>query len=158
MYISLHNQTEYSVLDAISSVKDLFAKAKELNQPAIAITEHSTFASLYEAYKESKKTVVKLIVGCEYNYSENKENIDHIILIAKNILGFQNLLKLNFAAYQNGIEGSKKIYPIVNFNLLEKHAEGVICLTTCGNGILSQAIMRKADVSTRLEKQTNIQR
>jgi len=148
MYVSLHNQTEYSILDAISSVKDLFNKAKELNMPAIAITEHSTFASIYEAFKESKKTNVKLIVGCEYNFSENKENLSHIILIAKNKIGYESMLQLSFKAYQNGIEGSKKIFPVVNFELLKEHSEGIICLTACGNGILCESITKKDKVST----------
>lgn len=155
MYVSLHNQTEYSILDSACSVKDLFAKAKELEMPAIAITDHSSFASIYDAYKESQKTKVKLIVGCEYNYSENKtDSISHVILLAKNLVGFQNMLQLNFEAYQNGIEGSKKIFPIVNFDLLSKYSEGTICLTACGNGILSQVIMNKNKELTkqRLDK------
>lgn len=155
MYISLHNQTEYSILDSISSVEDLFKRAKELNQPSIAITEHSNFASLYKAYEESIKTGIKLIVGCEYNFSETKEgNISHVILLAKNMQGFQNMLELNFQAYENGIEGSKRIFPIVNFELLEKFSEGCICLTACGNGILSQAITKKdqAELNLRLCK------
>lgn len=155
MYISLHNQTDYSLLDSLCSIKDLFARAKELNQPAIAITEHSSFASLYEAYKESEKTKVKLIVGCEYNFAEQKtDKFSHVILLAKNLIGFQNMLELNFLAYQNGIEGSKRIFPVVNFELLEKFKEGVICLTACGNGILAQPLMQKNNekLSFRLNK------
>lgn len=144
MFTSLHNQTEYSILDAISSPKDLFNRAKELNQTAIAITEHSTFASVYEAYKQSKRTNVKLIVGCEYNFSETKEgNLSHLILLAKNFTGYQNMLELNYQAYLNGIEGTKKIHPVINFDLLKKYSEGTICLTACGNGILAQAITNK---------------
>ena len=143
-YVSLHNQTTYSLLDSLCSTKDLFKRAKELNQSAIAITDHGTLAASWEAYKAYKETGVKFIVGCEFYFVDNIQNIDvkfkHLVLIAKNAVGYKNILTLNKRAFEQGKISGNKVYPILDWTLLEKYTEGVICLTACGNGILSQSI------------------
>ena len=67
-FVSLHNQTDFSILDSLSSVKDLFRRAKELEQKAIAITDHGSLACTWDALKASKETGVKLIIGCEFYF------------------------------------------------------------------------------------------
>ena len=143
-FVSLHNQTNFSILDSLSSTKDLFARAKELEQPAIAITDHGTFGAAWEALKLSKSTGVKLIIGCEFFFSEKEDDkLRHVILLAKNAEGYKNILTINRKGFDNNKNLSKKAVSIINWDMLEKHSEGVICLTACGNGIISQLLMRK---------------
>ena len=75
-FVNLHCQTDMSILDSLISVKGLFARAKELGQPAVAITDHSSLAAIWEAWKISKETDVKLIVGCEFYFKEDASQND----------------------------------------------------------------------------------
>lgn len=140
-FVSLHNQTVFSLLDSLCSVQGLFGRAKELNQTAIAITDHGTLAAAWDALKESKKTGIKLIIGCECYFTDDVANINqrlsHLILIAKNSIGYKNLLTINKLAFDQGKVAGNKVYPIIDWNLLKKYNDGLICLTACGNGILS---------------------
>lgn len=144
-FVNLHNHTHFSILDSLISPKDLFAKAKELGQPAIAITDHGTFSGVWDALKASRDTGVKLIVGCEFYFSENVNNKDekfrHVILIAKNAAGYKNILTLNKKGFDNYTIFAKRVYSVIDWKLLEEHSEGVICLTSCGNGIIGQLLM-----------------
>lgn len=143
-FVSLHNQTNFSILDSLSSTKDLFNRAKELDQPAIAITDHGTFGAAWEALKISKTTGVKLIIGCEFFFSEKEEDkLRHVVLLAKNAEGYKNILTINRKGFDNNKNLSKKAISIINWDMLEQHSEGVICLTACGNGIVSQLLMKK---------------
>jgi len=146
-FVSLHNQTDFSILDSIISTKALFKKAKELNQKAIAITDHGTLAATWDALKASKETGVKLIIGCECYFVDDATNVNekfrHIILLAKNAVGYRNLLTLNKKGFDQGAFVGKRVYSVLDWKLLEQHAEGLICLTSCGNGILSQLLMNK---------------
>lgn len=146
-FVSLHNQTDFSILDSLISVKTLFHRAKELEQSAVAITEHGSFASVWDAYKASKESGVKLIVGCEYYFQDEiqSENVKlkHVILLAKNAVGYRNLLTLNKLGFDQGHSIGKRVYPTIDWKLLEKYSDGVICLTACGNGIVSQLLMNR---------------
>jgi DNA polymerase-3 subunit alpha len=144
-FVSLHNQTDFSILDSLSSVKDLFAKAKELNQKAIAITDHGSFAAAWDALKASRNTGVKLIIGGEFyfqnNISEPIDRLRHVVLLAKNATGYNNLLTLNKIGFDKNTLIGKRVYSIIDWDLLEKYSEGLICLTACGNGIINQLLM-----------------
>jgi DNA polymerase III subunit alpha len=146
-FISLHNQTDFSILDSLISTKALFQRAKELGQSAIAITDHGTLASAWDAFKASKETGVKLIIGCECYFvndvANTSEKFRHIVLLAKNAVGYRNLLTLNKKAFDQGLFLGKRVYPIVDWKLLAQYTEGLICLTACGNGIVSQLLMNK---------------
>lgn len=145
-FVSLHNQTYFSILDSISSPKSLLNKAKELGQSALAITDHGTLAATWDAWKASKEIGVKLIIGCECYFQDNASNIDdkfrHIILLATNATGYRNLLTLNKKGFDQGSFLGKKVYSVLDWKLLEQYSEGLICLTACGNGIVSQLLMR----------------
>lgn len=142
-FVSLHNQTHYSILDSLISVKDLFKKAKELNYPAIAITDHGSFAAAWEALNVSKSMGIKLIIGCEFYFKDDEsEKLRHIILLAKNQVGYKNILTLNKLGFDNETYPSKKPFPFITWEMIEKYSEGLICLTACGNGIISQLLMR----------------
>lgn len=143
-FISLHNQTDFSILDSIISTKALFYKAKELGQTAVAITDHGTLAATWDALKASKETGVKLIMGCECYFLNDAAQTDdkfrHIVLLAKNAIGYKNLLTINKRGFDQGHSLGKRVYPVVDWKLLEQYSEGLIFLTACGNGIISQLL------------------
>ena len=146
-FVGLHNHTHYSILDALSSPKDLIKKAKELGQKSIAITDHATFAGIWDGFKVAKEQGVKLIVGCEFNFLDNAKvqdkRIRHIILLAKNHTGYKNLLLLNKLGYDNSFIFSGKNHPVIDWELLENNNSGLICLTACSNGIIGQLLNQK---------------
>jgi DNA polymerase-3 subunit alpha len=145
-FVSLHNHTSFSIMDALVKPVEIFNRAKELGQKAIAITDHGSLVALWDCLKASKKTGVKLIAGCEMYFVDDVSNEDdtrlrHIVLLAKNAIGYENLLTLNKKGYDNYIVAFKKSLPRIDWKLLEEHKEGLICTTACGNGIISQLIM-----------------
>lgn len=149
-FVSLHNQTEFSILDSLIKPKALFKRAKELGQTAVAITDHGTLAGAWDAWKASKETGVKLIIGCECYFVDDVSNVNekfrHVVLIAKNATGYRNLLTLNKKGFDQNTFVGKRVYSVLDWKLLEQYSEGLICLTACGNGIISQPLMNhKAD-------------
>lgn len=143
-FVSLHNHTNFSILNSLVTPKQLFARAKELGQSAIAVTDYGSFAGAWDSLKASKDTGVKLIMGAEFYFVNDLTNRDSklrfVVLIAKNATGYKNLLTLNRIAFDNSLIITKRVFPVIDWNLLEKHSDGVICLTGCGNGIIGQLI------------------
>jgi DNA polymerase-3 subunit alpha len=99
-------------LDALSSPEELFSKAKDLGMKALAITDHGTFAGIWESYKIAKKKDIKLIVGCEFFFKRDPKqtHFNHVILLAKNAEGYRNMLSLNFEAFSNSPDNTKRKY------------------------------------------------
>lgn len=145
-FVSLHNQTDYSILDSLASVKSLFNKAKDLNQTAIAITDHGSMAATWEAYKVSKETGIKLIIGCECYFQDSnlhpEDKLRHVVLLATNAIGYKNLLTLVKKGFDHNSFAGKRVYSIIDWNMLQTYSEGLICLTACGNGIISQLLTK----------------
>lgn len=143
-YISLHNHTTFSILDSLIRPKQLFERTKELGMEAVGVTDHGTLAGAYDCLKESKKSDVKLIIGIEGYFvddiAQTNARLRHIILLAKNAKGYRNLLTINKLSYDNGLIAFKKAIPRMDWTLLEKYSEGLICTTACGNGIISQLL------------------
>ena len=154
-FTHLHVHTEYSLLDGASRVKKLIAHAKELGMKSIAITDHGTMYGTIAFYKEALKQGIKPIIGCEV-YVAPKSRFDnfevegtryyHLILLAENNKGYQNLIKLVSLA---NIEGMY-YKPRVDKDLLRQYHEGIICLSSCIAGEIPQAIIR--DSMERAEK------
>lgn len=146
-YVSLHNHTYFSILDSLIKPEQLFKRCKELGQTAVAITDHGSLGAMWDALKASKSTGVKLIPGCEFYFvddvSDTSARIRHVILLSKNEIGYRNLLKLSKAGFDNHVIVAKKVIPRIDWNLLEEHKEGLICLTACGGGIIAQFINNK---------------
>lgn len=144
-FVSLHNQTEFSILDSLITPKALFKRAKELGQTAIAVTDHGSLAGAWDSWKASKDTGVKLIIGCECYFQDDAssahEKFRHVVLLAKNAIGYRNLLTLNKRGFDQNSFIGKRVYSVIDWKLLEEHSEGLICLTACGNGIISQLLM-----------------
>lgn len=126
---------------------ELFRKAKSLGQTAIAVTDHGTLAAAADSLKASKETGVKLIMGCEFNFTDDLNDpsgrLRHIILLATSAASYRNLLHLHFEAGKNHTVLFKKVTPRIDWKLLEKYSEGLICTTACGGGILGQLINNK---------------
>lgn len=149
-YVSFHNHTYYSVMDSLIKPNEFFAKIADLGQSAAAITDHGTLFGIWDAYKAAKLYKVKLIAGCEFNFQESfsdeNERLKHIVLVAKNQVGWKNLLLLNKLANDNNILSGKKLYPRINWEMLEKYNDGLLAFTACSGGILGQSICtRKLD-------------
>lgn len=145
-FVSLCNRTHFSLLHSLVSPRDLFVKAKELGQSAIAITDYGTLTGSWDAMKASKETGVKLIIGCEFCFIDQVAQdlkgvkLRSLVLLAKNAIGYKNLLSLTKYGFENSFVGSKRPIPIIDWSLLEKYREGLICLTGGGNGIIGQFI------------------
>lgn len=141
MFNHLHVHTEFSLLDGMSKVEELFRRAKELGQEAIAITDHGTCSALFEAVKFAPKYGVKAILGCEFyldlsEYGDKKTS--HVILLAKNNKGLENIFKLHEYSYVHG----HKAKPCVTIDALRKHSNDVVCMTACLANIIPRSIMK----------------
>ncbi|MBQ3495309.1 MAG: DNA polymerase III subunit alpha [Clostridia bacterium] len=144
-FVHLHLHTEYSILDGAAKIDQIFKKANELGQKAVAITDHGNmYGTLYFA-EMAKKAGVKPIIGCELYMCENmheKSNstngsFDHIVLLCKNDQGYKNLILLNSDAYVDGFYYK----PRSDYNELKKHHEGLICLSACLAGKLPRLLL-----------------
>src|SRR3989338_1761030 len=147
-FTHLHTHTHYSLLDGLSRIDELVAKAKEIGMEALALTDHGVMYGAIEFYKKAKKAGIKPIIGCEIYISENsmhqkRSNIDdkryHLILLAKNNTGYKNLIKIVSAAHLEGFYYK----PRVDKDFLRKHSDGLIALSACLGGELSKAIASK---------------
>ena len=149
-FVHLHVHTEYSV-DAMSNIRGLFERASRLKMPALAITDHGTIAGVPEFLKTAEKyPEVKPIAGCEFWLSDPAEEKSyHLILLAKNLGGYRNLIKLcNFANSEGKIPGDTRPY-ITPWSLAECH-DGLICTSACIAGEIPQMIL-SGDISGAID-------
>ncbi len=143
--IHLHVHTMYSLLDSNIKLDELFARLKELGQDTIAITDHGYMYGCVEFYKKAKENRIKPIIGCECYICDdatikNKESTtNHIVLLAKNEIGRLNLQKLVKESTLYKYRGK----PRIDWNMLVKYHEGLICLSACMAGELSRSITQK---------------
>src|SRR5512136_698200 len=136
-FVHLHVHSEYSVLDGLSKVDLIVARAKELGQPAVAITDHGAMYGVIDFFNAAKKADVKPIIGME-GYLARRARTDrdpnkdkspyHLLLLAQNDLGYKNLLKL---ASLSQLEGYY-YRPRVDKEVLAQYSAGVIVTTGCG--------------------------
>ncbi len=145
-FTHLHVHTEYSLLDGSSRIKNLIKRTKELNMDSIAITDHGAMFGVIDFYKEAKAQGIKPILGCEVYIAsrrlEDKEpgidqNQSHLVLLAKNQKGYDNLKVIVSQGYIRGFYYK----PRVDRELLAKYSEGIICLSACIAGEIPQAIL-----------------
>ncbi|MBE7039849.1 MAG: DNA polymerase III subunit alpha [Ruminococcaceae bacterium] len=145
-FVHLHVHTEFSFLDGACRIAGLIERAKELGMKAVAITDHGGMYGVIDFYKKAKAEGIKPIIGCEI-YTASKDMYDktfdlgnrtgHLILLAKNMTGYKNLIKLNSYAFTDGFYYK----PRVDFNLIKKYSEGLICLSACIAGDIPNAII-----------------
>lgn len=144
-YVHLHNHTQYSLLDGLTQVGPLMDFVKGQGMEAVAMTDHGTLSGAIEFYKEAKARDLKPIIGIETYVAARKhtdkdpqkdKNRFHLILLAMNHQGYQNLMQLSTIANLDGFY----YYPRVDHELLEKYNEGVIVLSACMGGEIGEAL------------------
>ncbi|MFW6286062.1 MAG: DNA polymerase III subunit alpha [Nanoarchaeota archaeon] len=140
-FVHLHLHSEYSFLDGSIQLEKLFQKVKELGQNSVAITEHGNMHALIKKYKLAKKYGIKLIIGCEIYVCDDINVKDkkryHLLLLAKNNEGLQNLIKIVSIANKEGFYYK----PRVDKSILKKYSKGVIATTACIAGEVQRAII-----------------
>ncbi len=146
VFSHLHVHTQYSILDGASNISTLIDKVKELQMEAIAITDHGNMFGVKEFHNYATKKGIKPIIGCEIYVAKNsieeksgKEDRsgDHLILLAKNLTGYKNLVKLVSIAWIQGFYYK----PRIDKSLLIKHREGLIASSACLAGEIQNEIL-----------------
>lgn len=142
-FVHLHLHTEYSLLDGIGKIDEYLDRAKELGMEAMAVTDHGNMFCAVEFYKKAVKKGIKPIIGIEAYISEDAETksgeIYHLILLAKNDIGYKNLLKLSSYAYVKGFYYK----PRIDKKILNEHSEGLIALSACMKGEIAQNLLKE---------------
>ena len=145
-YVPLHLHSEFSLLDGAIKLKALCKFAKENNMPAVAVTDHGVMYGALDLYLEAKEAGIKPLIGCEFyvhdgDISEKDPNHNpryHLVLIAKNNQGYMNMVKLASDAACKGFY----MKPRINFEMLEKYHEGLICCSACLGGEVLQHLKK----------------
>jgi len=153
-FIHLHVHSHYSLLDGLTKIKDLVKKAQEFKMPALALTDHGVMHGVIEFYQKAKAAGLKPIIGVEayiarHGMLNKRAKIDerpyHLVLLAKNEIGYKNLIRLTTEAHLKGFYYK----PRVDLELLKKHSDGLIALSSCLQGMVAQGIisgdMKKAE-------------
>lgn len=149
-FVHLHLHTHYSLLDGATRIEALIARAREWSMPAVAITDHGNLFGAVEFYSAAKKAGIKPIIGCEmYLASGDRRARDpredggkesfHLLLLAMNREGYQNLLNLSSIGYTEGFYRK----PRIDKEVLRAHSGGLICTSTCIGGEIPQALLAR---------------
>ena len=143
-FVHLHVHSEYSLLDGAARVKDIVKKAKELDMPAVAITDHGNMYAAVKFFDECKAQGIKPIFGCEFyvcddlTVKQGKTKLNHLVLLVKNEEGYKNICLLNSIAFRDGFYYK----PRIDLKTLEKYSKGLICLSACVAGDIPLLILK----------------
>jgi DNA polymerase-3 subunit alpha len=145
MFTHLHVHTEYSLLDGFCRIPRLVSRAKELGMDSLAITDHGAMYGVIEFYLAAREAGIKPIIGCEIYLAQDSrssreasdKNYYHLVLLAKDLTGYQNLIQLNTRAHLEGFYYK----PRVDKELLQRHCQGLIALSACGSGEIPRLIL-----------------
>ena len=145
-YTHLHVHTQFSLLDGAARIPDLVARAKSMGQTSLAITDHGVMYGVVDFYRACKKEGIKPIIGMETYVaprsmrdregSQDREYA-HLILLCKNETGYKNLMILSSEAFLHGFY----YRPRIDYDLLSRHCEGLVCLSACLAGDIPQALL-----------------
>lgn len=149
-FVHLHLHTEYSLLDGVGKIDEYIKRAKELGMEAIAITDHGNMFGAVEFYQKALKKGIKPIIGmeayvAEFGLEEKTGKNAHLILLAKNELGYKNLMKLSSIGYKDGFY----YRPRIDKKVLEEHKEGLIVLSACMAGEISRKLMENNEAEAK---------
>ncbi|NMA11849.1 MAG: DNA polymerase III subunit alpha [Chloroflexi bacterium] len=144
-FVHLHVHTEYSLLDGFTKIDKLMERVKQMNMPAVAITDHGTMFGVIEFYLAAKKAGIKPIIGLEGYLSvgamtsrdPREKNSTHLLLLAKNMTGYKNLLQIASASQLEGYY----YHPRIDHEYLAEHAEGLIATSGCMAAEIPRAIV-----------------
>ena len=144
MFTHLHTHSEYSLLDGLSRIPDLVARAQALGQQALAITDHGNLYGAIEFYEEARRTELRPVLGIEAYVAQGSRHSRgaadrsqfHLTLLAQNERGYRNLLALSTASHLEGFYYK----PRIDRELLERHHEGLVALSGCPSGELMSSL------------------
>lgn len=142
-FTHLHVHTEYSLLDGCCRIKNLVETVAKRGEKAVAITDHGNMFGALNFYGECLRNNIKPILGTEFYMTENHKakttqgGMFHLVLLAKNEIGYKNLIKLNADAWVDGFYYK----PRIDFELLKQHHEGLVCLSACLAGLIPTLIL-----------------
>ncbi len=157
-FTHLHVHTQYSLLDGAIRIPDLLAKCEEFGMDSVAMTDHGAMYGALEFYLKAKAKGIKPIVGCEFYIAPGKRTQKdptaptkayHIVLLAMNYSGYQNLMRMSGVSYFEGFYAK----PRIDFETLEKYNEGIICLSACLHGEIPWFITHKGIDKARKKAQ-----
>ena len=160
-FVHLHNHSEYSLLDGLSRIDPMVEYAKKQGMKAIAITDHGNLYGAIKFYKKCLSEEIKPIIGCEIyvakrSLSDKEAGVDkdynHLILLAKDLAGYKNLLKIITISHLEGFYYK----PRTDVALLKKYNEGLICLTACVNGYVGEPLLEGKESEGRKRLETLI--
>ena len=153
-FVHLHVHTQYSLFDGLCKIPDMVSRAKELDMPAVAITDHGNMYGVIYLYREAKAQGIKPIIGCEVYMTrgsrfekKTKERLCHLVLLAKNNQGYHNLIKIVSKGFVDGENNYHR--PRVDFDLLEQYHEGLIATTACIEGQVPPDILNHNEQGAR---------
>lgn len=151
-FVHLHTHTEYSLLDGLSKIDPLLKYIKTLGMNSLAITDHGAMYGEVEFYKKAKKEEVKPIIGFEAYITKDrkikekgKQKSNHLLLLAKNMQGYKNLMELTSIAHLEGYYYK----PRIDHEVLQKYAKGLIVTSACIQGEVAQALLHESYESAR---------
>ena len=154
-FVHLHVHTEYSLLDGAARIKDAVKKAKALGMSALAITDHGVMFGVVDFFKACKKEGIKPILGCEVYVAPRTrhdrtprvdDNLYHLVLLAKNDIGYRNLLNLVSISFTEGFYYK----PRVDKEVLDRYSEGLIALSGCIAGEVAEYILKDSPEQARI--------
>mgnify|MGYP005942895651 CR=1 FL=1 len=148
MFTHLHVHTEFSLLDGACRLDDLVSRAKALGMQSLAITDHGNMYGAVDFYKACKRQGVRPIIGCEVYVAPrtryDRERVqdkayNHLVLLCENEVGYKNLIAMVSKGYTEGFY----FKPRIDRDLLQKHHQGLICLSACLAGEIPQALLER---------------
>ncbi|HEX9013770.1 MAG TPA: PHP domain-containing protein, partial [Anaerolineaceae bacterium] len=153
-FVHLHVHSEYSLLDGFSNIKKLVKRVREMDMPAIALTDHGTMFGAVEFYNAARAAGVKPILGLEAymaarGMTDRDARLDkqssHLLLLAENITGYRNLLAIASAAQLQGFY----YFPRIDHDFLAAHAEGLIATSGCMAAEIPRTVLREGEDAAR---------
>lgn len=146
-FIHLHCHSDYSLYDGFQKIGNMVKRASELGMKGIAITDHGKIGSYIKFYKAAKKEKIKPVFGIEaylaHNLSQNNSPRYHLTILAKNNIGYKNILKLSSESHKHIAKVFKNEIPRIDFNMLKENSEGLVILSGCIASEFSSLIVEK---------------
>ena len=147
-FVHLHCHSEYSLLDGANRIEDLIARARELEQPALAITDHGNMHAAWEFQEKARKAGIKPLIGMEAYVAPGDRRLKsrpapgmkpyyHLVLLARDLTGYRNLVKLSSLAYTEGFY----VKPRMDRELLAQYSEGLVVSSACLAGEVATHLM-----------------